>query len=134
VFIVLAALASGCGKSSPAAPTPVPTTETFTGTARANGPGNCSGDSHSFSAAAGAIAVTLVQTSPPEHMTVQICSVASATECSLTRRQIDVGQTIEVPRNGLSTQTLSLLPLTCGTNAPPSPSPIAYTATVRYSK
>ena len=104
----------------------------FTGTARASGPGNCSGESHAFSAASGTIAVTLVQTTPAESMTVQICSVSSSTDCTLTRRRIDVGQTIEAPRNGLVQQSLSLLPLTCGTNAPPSPEPIAYVVTVKY--
>lgn len=129
-----AAVLTGCGQRSPASPSPVLTTDTFTGSARANGPGSCTGDSHAFAAAAGTIAVTLVQTTPAENMTVQICSVASSQDCSLTRRQIDVGQTIEVARNGLTAQTLSLLPLTCGTNAPPSPAPIAYTVTVRYTK
>jgi hypothetical protein len=127
-------LTAACGKSSPSNPSsnPVPQTETFTGTARANGPGSCTGDAHAFSAAPGTVAVTLVQTTPAESMTVQICSVMSSTDCTLTRRQIDVGQTIEAPRNGLVQQSLSLLPLTCGTNAPPSPQPIAYVVTVKY--
>lgn len=127
----------GCSTSSPTAPassTPVLTTDTFMGTARATGPGSCTGDFHNFAASAGTIAVTLVQTTPAENMTVQICSTNSASDCSMTRRQINVGQTLEVPRNALTAQTLSLLPLTCGTNAPPSPTPIVYTATVRYLK
>lgn len=133
--LVVVAVASGCSKdSSPVSPSPVVTSETFTGTARANGPGSCSGDAHTFSAQPGTIAVTLVQTTPAENMTVQICSVSSATDCSLTRRQINIGQTLETPRNGLTNQTVSVLPLTCGTDAPPSPSPISYTITVRYVK
>jgi hypothetical protein len=133
IVIVLTA-AAACSKSSPSNPSsnPVQQTETFTRTARANGPGSCSGDAHSFSAAPGTISVTLVQTTPAESMTVQICSVSSSTDCTLARRRIDVGQTIEAPRNGLVQQSLSLLPLTCGTNAPPSPQPIAYVATVKY--
>jgi hypothetical protein len=130
------AAAIGCGKdSAPASPSsPGATLETFTGTARANGPGSCTGDAHTFLASAGTISLTLVETTPPENMTAQICSTNSATDCSLTRRQINVGQTIDIPRNNVATQSLSLLPLTCGTNAPPSPSPISYTATVRYLK
>ncbi len=100
------------------------------GTARAISAGSCTGDTHPFSAEPGTIAVTLVQTTPPESMTVQICS--ASTDCTLTRRRIDVGQTIEAPRNGRPEQTVSLLPLTCGTNAPPSPTPIAYVVTVKY--
>jgi hypothetical protein len=135
--MTLAALAAGtgCGKDpAPASPSSVATLETFTGTARANGPGSCTGDAHTFLASAGTISLTLVQTTPPENMTAQICSTNSATDCSMTRRQINVGQTIDVPRNNVATQSLSLLPLTCGTNAPPSPSPISYIATVRYLK
>ncbi len=128
---------AGASKRPPSAaanrrrpPSPVSLTDIFTGTARAIDPGSCTGDTHPFSAQPGTIAVTLVPPTPLESMTVQICS--ASTDCTLMRRRIDVGQTIEAQRNGRPEQTLSLLPLTCGKNAPPSPTPIACAVTVKY--
>lgn len=129
-------LTAGCGgsPSSPGIMGPQPASYTFGGTTRATGPGSCTGDSHPFEAPEGQIAITLVQTTPAESLTVQVCpnsTTYAQTDCTVTRRVINVGQTIAEPRRGGSAQSLSLLPLTCGTNAPPSPHPIAYTAMVR---
>lgn len=138
-FLMLATAA--CGGSPTAPPVgsgPMPQTLTFTGSARALGPGSCTGDGHAFDAPDGQIAITLVQTTPAEAMTVQICPAGNSfaqSDCTLTRRQINIGETLTAPRRGVQPrpeqQTISMLPLTCGTNAPPSPSPIAYTVTVR---
>lgn len=133
------ACSAACGGSSPPGPGSTGTvTETLnvSGTTRANGPGSCTGETHAFDAAAGTIAITLTQTTPSESLTVQICppSGSAGGSCTFTRRQINVGQTLEAERQGGSQQHVSLLPLTCGTNAPPSPEPITYTARIVYQK
>jgi hypothetical protein len=135
--LVLAAalLSASCGGGT-ASPSPTPAvTETanYTGTTRSTGPTTCTGDSHSFTAVEGSISITLVSTSTNENLTAQICPPASQT-CTLTRRQISIGQTIEAPRQGGASQVLSLLPLNCGTGAPPSPEPITYNARVTYQR
>lgn len=138
----LLVLGAACGGGSPARPsgggTIAPQTFTFTGSARALAAGSCTGDGHDFDAPEGQISITLAQTTPAEAMTVQICpsgNTYSQDECTLTRRRIDIGQTLTAARRGQASrpqaQNLSMLPLTCGTNAPPSPAPIAYTVTVR---
>jgi hypothetical protein len=131
----LLSAACGGGYGSPS-PTPTPTvTETanYTGTTRSTSATSCTGDSHAFTAADGAISVTLVSTSTNENLTAQICPPNSLT-CTLTRRQINIGQTIESTRQGGESQVLSFLPLNCGTGAPPSPDPITYTARVTYRR
>ena len=135
LLLAAALLSASCGGGS-SSPTPAPTvTETanYTGTTRSASATSCTGDSHPFTAAEGAVTVTLVSTSTNENLTVQICPPNSLA-CTLTRRQINVGQTIEAPRAGGASQVLSLLPLNCGTSAPPSTDPITYNARVTYRR
>jgi hypothetical protein len=135
--LAAALLSATCGGGGGGGPTPSPTpvTETanYTGTTRSTSPTTCTGDSHTFNAVDGSISITLVSTSTNENLTAQICPPASQT-CTLTRRQINIGQTIEAPRQGGASQVLSLLPLNCGTGAPPSPDPITYSARVTYQR
>jgi len=133
--LAAALLSATCGGGSGPTPSPTPVTETttYTGTTRSSSATSCTGDSHAFNAADGAIAVMLVSTSTTENVTAQICPPNSLT-CTLTRRQINIGQTIDAPRQGGTSQVLSLLPLNCGTGAPPSPDPITYTARVTYQR
>ena len=112
-------------------------TQVFTGTTRAVGPGTCSGDTHTFTAAEGDISVRLVSTTPAESLTVEICEpsvVDKPAGCTLGRTRIDVGQTLVRVRRGGPQQVLSLLPLTCGTDAPPSAEVISYTAAVTFRR
>ena len=134
--LAAALLSATCGGGSSPSPSPTPVvTETanYTGTTRSTSATTCTGDSHSFNAVDGSISITLVSTSTNENLTAQICPPASQT-CTLTRRPINIGQTIEAPRQGGTSQVLSLLPLNCGTGAPPSPDPITYTARVTYQR
>jgi hypothetical protein len=90
-------------------------------------------DTHAFTAADGSISITLVSTSTNEDLTAQICPPASP-DCTRTRQRINIGQTIDAPRQGGSAQVFSLLPLNCGTAAPASPNPINYSARVTYRR
>ena len=135
-LVLAAALLSatcGGGYSSPSPAATVTETANYTGTTRSTSATSCTGDSHTFTAADGAITVTLVSTSTNENLTAQICPPNSQT-CTLTRRQINIGQTIETPRQGGASQVLSLLPLNCGTTAPPSTEPITYNARITYRR
>jgi hypothetical protein len=136
LLLAAALLSATCGGGYGGSPTPTPTgTETanYTGTTRSTSATSCTGDSHAFTAADGAISVTLVSTSTNENLTAQICPPNSLT-CTLTRRPINIGQTIDAARQGGASQVLSLLPLNCGTSAPPSTDPITYTARVTYQR
>jgi hypothetical protein len=135
LLLAAALLSATCGGGY-GSPTPTPTvaeTATYTGTTRSASATSCTGDSHPFAAAEGAITVTLVSTSTNENLTVQICPPDSLT-CTLTRRQINIGQTIDATRQGGASQVLSLLPLNCGTSAPPSTDPITYNTRVTYRR
>ena len=133
--LAAALLSATCGGGSGPSPTPSPVagTANYTGTTRSTSATTCTGDTHSFNAVDGSISITLVSTSTNENLTAQICPPASQT-CTLTRRQINIGQTIDAPRQGGASQVLSLLPLNCGTGAPPSPNPITYSARVTYQR
>jgi hypothetical protein len=136
VLLAGALLSATCGGGYGSSPSPTPVvTETanYTGTTRSTSATTCTGDTHSFNAVDGSISITLISTSTNENLTAQICPPASQT-CTLTRRQINIGQTIEAPRQGGAAQVLSLLPLNCGTGAPPSPDPITYNARVTYQR
>lgn len=133
----LLVLVAACDGDGPAGPSGTVTeTLTLTGTTRAFAAGACQGDNHSFTAAEGAISVTLTRTTPAESLTVQICPLmaAGSDACTFSRQRIDVGQTLRAARRGGAEQSLSLLPLTCGTNAPPSPEPISYTAMLTFQR
>ncbi len=127
--------ASGCGGGGTSGPTGV-ATQTFTGSTSAQAAGSCTGDTHRFNAGDGAISVTLARTSTGEALTAEICPGASNTssDCTLSRRRIDIGQTLSGARRGGVSQVLSLLPLTCGAGGPPPAGPIAYTASVTYPR
>jgi hypothetical protein len=129
---ILLITACGGGYGGPS-PSPTVETATYSGTTRSTGATSCTGDSHSFTAVDGAISVTLVSTSTNEDLTAQICPPNSL-DCTLTRQRINIGQTLEATRRGGSAQILSLLPLNCGTGAPPSPDPITYSARVTYRR
>jgi hypothetical protein len=107
------------------------------GTARSTGPTGCTADRHSFSAADGTVSVTLVQTSPPVALLVQLCApsaVDHTRDCTINRQQIAVGQTLSGALRGGSVQELALNPLNCGGGGPPEPGPIAYTVSVVYPR
>ena len=130
---------AGCG-GSPAAPGGAGPpggreTATFMGTTTSQGPGSCSGENHSFTAAEGTIEVTLLQTSTNVALTAQLCADGIAgPSCTIVRRRIDVGMTLSAARAGGANQVLSLLQLTCGTQAPPEPGPVSYSVRVVYPR
>jgi hypothetical protein len=132
--MTLCALAAGCGGGGTSGPDGVET-QTFTGSTSAQAAGSCTGDTHRFNAGDGTVSVTLAGTSTGDALTAEICPGASTSnDCTLSRRRIDIGQTLSATRRGGVSQVLSLLPLTCGAGGPPPAGPIDYTATVTYPR
>jgi hypothetical protein len=128
-------LVAGCGGDSPSSPTAQATTDEFIGISRMLNDG-CGTDIHNFSAADGAISVTLVQTTPASSLLVEVCppsagNIPPAADCTIPRRQINVGQTLDARRKGGAQQAVYFWPLTCGTG-PPSLSSFGFRATVAY--
>jgi hypothetical protein len=53
--------------------------------------------------------------------------------CTINQMPIAVGQTLSAPsRKGGSSHNLKLLPLYCGSGAPPPPGPITYTVSLTH--
>lgn len=135
---VFPVLLAGCGGgASPTSPgAGVTATDTFMGTTLVNGPGTCGGDSHDIQLGAGPVSATLVQTTGGTAVMIQLCAGGiDDRSCTINQMPIAVGQTVSAPtRKGGSSQNLKLLPLYCGSGAPPPPGPIQYTVTLTYQK
>ena len=103
------------------------------GVTRATGDTSCSTGGHDFLASDGAVTVTLVQTTGGTALMVQVCAGGvDDNNCTINQTRIAIGQAISGQRKGGPVQNLKLLPLNCGGNAPPPPTPIDYTVTVNY--
>ena len=140
LFVLAAAALAACGNDGRDGfgPSPglVTRTEVFEGTTRALADGTCAGDTHTFEAGAGAVSVTLFQTTPSVPLLVEICSPGTQTlpRCTLTRRQITVGQTLTATRNPDVQQVLTFAPLTCGGGGVFTPTTVEYTSTVIHQR
>ena len=136
----LLALASACGggnsdpQTPPTAP-PVTVTENFSGTTTQSAPGSCGGDSHNITAREGSISARLVQTSDPaQALSLQICANGiDNRNCSINQQRISVGETLNGSRIGDATQNIKLLPNSCVSGGPITPS-VTYTVAVTYQK
>lgn len=135
--VVLGAAACGGGTPTEPAPEGGTVTATLTGTARASNATSCGGDSLAIDAGSGEVAVTLVQTTPSTPLIVQLCAPTAtnhATDCSINRTTIAVGETRTGTVRGGRSQLLALNPADCASGQPPQFPSIAYTVSVRYPR
>ena len=129
--------ACGGGSSSPQTPTipPITVTENFSGVTTQSAPGSCGGDSHNITARDGTVSARLVQTSDPaQALSLQICANGiDNRNCSINQQRISVGETLTGSRIGDATQNVKLLPNSCLSGGPITPS-VTYTVAVTYQK
>lgn len=134
--LAAALLLAACGGSAAPGGPSGPVTETFMGTTMVTGVGSCGGDTHDVRLGEGAVAATLVQTTGNAGLMIQLCAGGiDDRNCTINQMPIAVGQTLNAPaRKGIPGHNLKLLPLYCGSGAPPPPGPIQYTVSVTHER
>lgn len=112
-------------------------TVAINGTTQQTAVNSCGGDSHAFNAASGQISVRLNTTSDPNGaLSVQVCSGSTDTSsnCAITQKRINVGETLSGQRVGTAGQTLKFLPFACVFTGTLNTTPITYTASLTYQQ